>query len=594
MDDGINLLCPDGQRRLCFPVLAEYLADYEEQRLLASILSGRCPKCTIPAYRPPPQPQASVPLEQLNSDDAVTTIRQLQSTIAHLQAQIKSQRKRKRNSGKAPRSNTHYATTIDDDDASNPFEDHPNHTVRDAYDAKYIRETFRDNPLELKKRGYHHTRPFTERHIHSDIYESLAPDLLHQVDKCFYDYVHGWIISAIAAESHVSVDKAKGEIDARFSNLPPYPKLRAFRHGISSTTRWTGNEYKNMLRVYLGVVRSLLSEDSTRLVRLYLDIHRLSHYTSHTDSTVRMLEDAVSEFTRLRNDPQGPLRSLGIIARNWYCPKIHYFQHYAQWISKKGALPYCSTDRSEAWHQPIKASFRASNKGPQAVEFILRDDDRRLSWMVWEAGLGGDQIPTVEDEDQAASEPDDHAEKPTDMEKLGESVDFCTPRRWPGSREMSVVEEEENLTDFVAQSMRCLRWIHDGRRANARRRGEDLDINERGRIEIYGYLALRICYPTVHDREVMIKEVIRSTQSWSYGQNTDWKKSRFDTVLIRYQAIEGGHQMASRWVARVLLFFRVLLVIRCTNSHMFSCFKLSCKTNQAGCTRLGRRLDLTS
>jgi len=84
MDDGINLLCPDGQRRLCFPVLVEYLADYEEQRLLISILSGRCPKCTIPTYRPPPQPQASVPLKQLNSNDAITTIRQLQSTITHL------------------------------------------------------------------------------------------------------------------------------------------------------------------------------------------------------------------------------------------------------------------------------------------------------------------------------------------------------------------------------------------------------------------------------------------------------------------------------------------------------------------------------
>ena len=68
--------------------------------------------------------------------------------------------------------------------------------------------------------------------------------------------------------------------------------------------------------------------------------------------------------------------------------------------------------------------------------------------------MGGDQIPTVEDEDQVSS--DDHAEKPMDMEKLGESVDFCAPRHWPGSREMSVVEEEENLTDFVAQSMRCL------------------------------------------------------------------------------------------------------------------------------------------
>ena len=158
---------------------------------------------------------------------------------------------------------------------------------------------------------------------------------------------------------------------------------------------------------------------------------------------------------------------------------------------------------------------------------------------------------------------------------------------------MSVVEEEENNgfcgTEYAMFAMDT-RW----KTGECQTRGEDLDINERGRIEIYGYLALRICYPTVHDREVMIKEVIRSTQSWSYGQNTDWKKSRFDTVLIRYQAIEGGHQMASRWVARVLLFFRVLLVIRCTNSHMFSCFKLSCKTNQAGCTRLERRLDLTS
>ena len=53
MEDGINLMCPDGQRRLCFPVLAQYIADYEEQHVLASILNGYCPKCTIPRYRKP-------------------------------------------------------------------------------------------------------------------------------------------------------------------------------------------------------------------------------------------------------------------------------------------------------------------------------------------------------------------------------------------------------------------------------------------------------------------------------------------------------------------------------------------------------------
>jgi hypothetical protein len=179
--------------------------------------------------------------------------------------------------------------------------------------------------------------------------------------------------------------------------------------------------------------------------------------------------------------------------------------------------------------------------------------------MAWETSLSSYEIPTVEDFEEAASEPDAQDEKFKEMKKLGMSVEFCAPRRWLGSRELSVVEEEESFMDLVVQTMRYWRWIHSGRRTNARRRAEDLNINERGRIEIDGYRALRICYPSVHDGDMMIKEIIRSTPSWSYGQNTDWKKSRFDTVLVRYQEIEGGHQMASRRVARVLLFFSCMM-----------------------------------
>ena len=51
MENGINLLCPNGKRRLCFPVLAAYIADYQEQHVLASIMAGHCRKCTIPAHR---------------------------------------------------------------------------------------------------------------------------------------------------------------------------------------------------------------------------------------------------------------------------------------------------------------------------------------------------------------------------------------------------------------------------------------------------------------------------------------------------------------------------------------------------------------
>ena len=43
------------------------------------------------------------------------------------------------------------------------------------------------------------------------------------------------------------------------------------------------------------------------------------------------------------------------------------------------ALPFCSTDRTETWHKPLKAAFRASGKGPQAEQFILRDEERNLA-----------------------------------------------------------------------------------------------------------------------------------------------------------------------------------------------------------------------
>src|SRR5204862_5671866 len=62
----------------------------------------------------------------------------------------------------------------------------------------------------------------------------------------------------------------------------------------------------------------------------------------------------------------------------------------------------------------INQSKRASVRAIRVHRQL--NSSSEISWMVWEAGLGGDQIPTVEDEDQAASEPDDHTEKPMNME----------------------------------------------------------------------------------------------------------------------------------------------------------------------------------
>ena len=312
------------------------------------------------------------------------------------------------------------------------------------------------------------------------------------------------MVPYIAKVHGVSIEKVLGELDARFSHLPPYPHLRAFRAGISKTSKWTGNEFHAMIKVYMGITRDLLDELMARLLRLFTDIHRLSHYVSHTDSTIEMLANAIEKFTALRNHLEGPLVANGIIEQDWYCPKIHILQHYPEWIKAKGALPFSFTDRGEAWHKPLKASYRASNKGAQVEEFIVCEEERTVAFKLWENSLpmedrfqtssnGGepsldwDEIPEFEEGQETV--PMD--ELPTGVK----SVTFTKSRRWPGLWEVGEAEKEFKLNGLAEQTLLVLRHIEArGKRAVRLRRG---DLESRGRIDIRGYNGLKVRYPDV-------------------------------------------------------------------------------------------------
>lgn len=181
MENGINLICPDGQRRFCFPVLAQYIADYEEQHVLASILSGYCPKCTIPAFKSqlllPPNDGAPAPSQE--------PVQHPRSTKGAPKATSgKKNMKRARNDSTVLPEPKRVRVTCESSGSDSII-----YPSRTGYEAKRLRSLHTD-PIQLKKFGYHPTMPFTERHIHSDIYQALAPDLLHQASKGFYDYIH--------------------------------------------------------------------------------------------------------------------------------------------------------------------------------------------------------------------------------------------------------------------------------------------------------------------------------------------------------------------------------------------------------------------
>jgi hypothetical protein len=338
MDDGINLMCPDGQRRLCFPVIQQYIADYEEQRMLASILSGYCPKCTIPSNRK----------GKLRTEVDGQPLPQHQPAATYSSGMII-------------------------------------YPPRDGDDAKQLRnryrrmDKFRPNQ-DLEAFGYHETVPFTQHYPFSDIYEALAPDLLHQILKLSYDRLASeWIQKVIEATENLSDKKAHGEIDARYTQIPPYPGLRHFTKGIFKTKRWTGNEHWAMMAVYAGVIKGIVPEACEALVKVWLDIIRMSHYKSHTDSTLKLLATAINSFWVQLWDPKGPFVKDGGVVPGWHTPKLHYFQHYSDYIRANGSLSFCSTNRTEAWHKQIKEAYRRSNKGPQALEFVLRDEARRFA-----------------------------------------------------------------------------------------------------------------------------------------------------------------------------------------------------------------------
>ena len=524
MEDGINLLCPDGKRRYIVPVLAQYLADYEEQRLLGSILQGCCPKCTIPAFRKTEAEHSRLP--------AVPEVFEQDENDFYVAAGSR---------------NAH-------------------HRPREYDEARRVRLALRHDLKALRALGYHPTTPFTERHIHTSIYDCLAPDLLHQVSKCFYDYIHQWVLAIIGdkpaallpnARKHLrngkpksSKRKTRGEIDARFSHLPPYPDLRSFCEGITLTSRWQGNEFKNMLKVYLRVVTGLVPSDVIRMIKSYLDIHRLSHYISHTESTLRMLETAIAEFERLLHDPCGTIIVQAIRPPTWHCPKIHYLRHYPAWIREHGPLPYSSTEQSESYHKSIKSAYRQSNKGPDAERFCVRDEARRFVWAVWKQTLPHAQ-PT-----QRLPEPMDNIDEHMFVQRHdsgdhGKTVRFLPARRWKGLRELRTVAEDIGHHQLIGETFRYIRWVTSGRQQTIRR----VPIGDQ-RVELKGYLALRLSYLTVHDENVRIEECARSDPAWMHYQDKEWVKPRYDTVLLRYSNDEKEDRlMYNKRVARLLLLF---------------------------------------
>ena len=215
-----------GIARRLHPILAVYIGDYPEQVLVTGIKSGECPKCDILR-------------DNLGSDQEPFRIRDLNEI--------------------------HEVLSLVDSD--------PRHYTRACKGAGI-------KPL------YH---PFWESLPYCNIYQSITPDVLHQLHQGVFKHLFSWVKSACSTS----------ELDLRSRCIIPNHHIRVFASGITGLSRVSGKEHDQMTRVLLGIISDIRLHqglDPARLlgaVRAILDFIFISQLPVQFSNSLHALKDAL-------------------------------------------------------------------------------------------------------------------------------------------------------------------------------------------------------------------------------------------------------------------------------------------------------------
>jgi hypothetical protein len=526
MKSGIEIQCGDGRTRLIYPILCQYIGDMEEQWLLTCLRRPFCPKCYNLSGG-----HNGEGMEIAWSKSGESTILPPDTVRTDEQARIHRQQPTRQ-------------------------------SERSGSGELQLEDEPEDDALIRSSLGYHPDGPFSENYPYGGILDAVGPDLLHQVSKCFMDYVfEKWIWKLMKLDTQVSEKDLKAEFDARFSLVPSYTGGKTFHNGIHTETHfWSVHEVKEIMKSFVGVIIGICPSEGIHLVREYLHIYRLSHYLCHTENTLEWLESAIETFFALLTGPDSIFIANEIVPANYEPQKLHYLRHYSAAVRAKGALPHYSTDRTEIWHKPLHSAWKRSNKrGDDATRFILNEQNTLAAFQSmifkFESGddldnpSGGDDDSLYGDSDSSVGDAGDNSTIVDDQTHVFWPRTAVTPRSFTASQ-VRYPSFKEELIKFL------------------RKNDAVVNLDDDPRVALVN--SIRISYPSWSETEVIgdgnrrrCPEIAlpegRSRISRRLNAN-NLKYGRHDPVLLK--SVEKrpprhrAHSMTDRKVARLLVLFK--------------------------------------
>ncbi|KAI0669487.1 hypothetical protein C8Q78DRAFT_1070632 [Trametes maxima] len=211
--------------------------------------------------------------------------------------------------------------------------------------------------------------PFTNDFPRADIYQLIAPNILHQLIKgTFKDHLVSWIELYLAATLRkTSAADVITDIDRRISVVLPFSGLRRFHEG-RNFKQWTGDDSKALMKVYLPAIKGHLPSNTVRALRGFLEFCYIICREKHTPCSLSSMRDALQRFHMYREVFHIP----GVWPDRFSLPRQHSCVHYEDRIWAFAAPVGLCSLITESKHIPaVKEPWQRSNRFEALGQMLL-------------------------------------------------------------------------------------------------------------------------------------------------------------------------------------------------------------------------------